>query len=32
MTINEMDKNSMMLKSTGGSDDMDAFVWTKSEK
>ena len=32
MTINVIDKNSMMLKATGGSDDMDAFVWTKSEK
>ena len=31
MTI-KMDKNSMMLKSTGGSDDMDAIVWAKSEK
>ena len=32
MTIIEIDKSSMMLKAIGGSDDMDAFVWTKSEK
>jgi hypothetical protein len=32
MSIIQIDKNSMILKSTGGSDDMDAFVWIKSEK
>lgn len=32
MTINVIDKNSMMLISTGGSADMDVFVWSKSEK
>ena len=32
MSIIQIDKSSMMLKSKGGSDDMDAFVWIKSEK